>query len=87
MLFFLDEDPGFIIRSDIKDRWLCPMLKDDCVTKIYDQSTVGDKVRFILFENGTNFCCIQTLLGHKSSKTTGIYTHVRNKALGQKTSP
>jgi integrase len=62
------------------------MLKGDCVTKIYGQLTVGDEARFILLESGTNFCCIQALLGHKSSKTTGIYTHVSNKAMGQVTS-
>jgi len=30
---------------------------------------------------------IQELLGHKSSKTTEIYTHVSNKSLSSITSP
>ena len=34
-----------------------------------------------LLENGTEIRFIQELLGHKSSKTTEIYTHVNNQSL------
>ena len=34
-----------------------------------------------LLENGIDLRYIQEILGHKSSKTTGIYTHVSNKNL------
>ena len=40
-----------------------------------------------LLEHGTDLRYVQVLLGHESSKTTEIYTHVSSKALGKITSP
>ena len=40
-----------------------------------------------LLENGTNLRYIQKLLGHNSSKTTEIYTHVANSMLTDIKSP
>ena len=40
-----------------------------------------------LLENGTDLRYIQTLLGHSSSRTTEIDTHVSTKALGKIRSP
>jgi site-specific recombinase XerD len=40
-----------------------------------------------LLESGTDLRYIQELLGHKSSKTTEIYTHVSNREIGKIKSP
>lgn len=40
-----------------------------------------------LLEGGTDLRYIQAILGHKSSKTTEIYTHVSNKNIGNIQSP
>ncbi|MBU3663319.1 MAG: recombinase XerD [Bacteroidetes bacterium] len=40
-----------------------------------------------LLENGTDLRYIQTLLGHESSKTTEIYTHVTTKGISQIINP
>jgi len=40
-----------------------------------------------LLEQGVDIRYIQTLLGHESSKTTEIYTHVSNKSLAKIKSP
>jgi len=40
-----------------------------------------------LLENGTDLRYIQEILGHKSSKTTEIYTHVSTKSIQKIISP
>jgi site-specific recombinase XerD len=40
-----------------------------------------------LLESGVDLRYIQEILGHKSSKTTEIYTHVSNRDIGRIKSP
>ncbi|MDD2983741.1 MAG: tyrosine-type recombinase/integrase [Crocinitomicaceae bacterium] len=40
-----------------------------------------------VLENGTNLRYIQSLLGHSSSKTTEVYTHITTKGMEQLKSP
>ena len=40
-----------------------------------------------LLEQGIDIRYIQTILGHESTKTTEIYTHVSQKSLSNITSP
>jgi integrase/recombinase XerD len=40
-----------------------------------------------LMENGVDIRYIQTLLGHQSSRTTEIYTHITQRGLGKIKSP
>lgn len=40
-----------------------------------------------LLENGTDLRYIQSLLGHSSSKTTEVYTHITTKGFNQIASP
>jgi site-specific recombinase XerD len=40
-----------------------------------------------MLENGTDLRYIQNLLGHNSSRTTEIYTHITTKGIGQLVSP
>lgn len=70
---------------------LAKVLKSACIKAGIRKSVTLHWLRHSyathLLESGTDLRYIQELLGHKSSRTTEIYTHVSNKSLARIKSP
>jgi integrase/recombinase XerD len=58
-----------IVKQHLGDRYHFHLLRHSCFTS--------------LLEGGTDLRIIQKIAGHKSSKTTEIYTHVSNRILSK----
>lgn len=73
------------------ERSLAAVLEKACtiagIKKRVTLHTLRHSYATHLLENGTDLRYIQELLGHKSSKTTEIYTHVSTKAIQKIGSP
>lgn len=84
---FVGEDPN----KPISERTIQKVFKDSCIRAGIKKDVSVHALRHSfathLLEAGTDLRYIQELLGHQSSKTTEIYTHVSNKNLSKIVSP
>ena len=95
--YFVEYNPktwlftGITPEKHISTRTIQAIFKQACkVTNIKKEASVHSLRRSFathLLESGVDLRYIQELLGHKSSKTTEIYTHISNKDLIKIKSP
>lgn len=83
--------PGEKEDSHLTERTVQRFFKDICnkanIKKNATVHTLRHSFATHLLESGTDIRYIQELLGHMSTKTTQIYTHVSKKSIGKIQSP
>ncbi|GET28165.1 tyrosine-type recombinase/integrase [Prolixibacter sp. SD074] len=75
------QTPGGPLTASSLQKVFKATLEKTGIKKVYTIHCLRHSFATHLLENGTDLRYIQELLGHKSSKTTEIYTHVSNRAL------
>jgi site-specific recombinase XerD len=79
--------PGVPYSASSLNKVFIRALKKSNVKKDVSLHALRHSFATHLLENGTDIRYIQALLGHNSSKTTEIYTHVTQKAFDKIRSP
>jgi len=84
---FPSQDKGKHITTRTVEKIFSNACKEENIKKDVTVHSLRHSFATHLLESGTDMRYIQELLGHKSSKTTEIYTHVSNNDIGKIKSP